>query len=89
MGLLPDVTIAIRMDRSNSAILDYYLLPRLDMTFAKLRFASDALGPQMYGIDRVRLTNLSHHNVFGANLFLVQRDSRRRMPQFPCSSHYG
>jgi hypothetical protein len=35
--LQPDLTIAVRMDRENSEPLDYYLLPRLDMTTAVLR----------------------------------------------------
>lgn len=30
-GLAPDVTIAIRMDRTNTAALDYYLLPQHEM----------------------------------------------------------
>jgi hypothetical protein len=38
-GLLPDITIAIRMDRPNRNPLDYYLLPRLDMNMARLRLA--------------------------------------------------
>ena len=35
--LNPDLTVAIRMDRSNERPLDYYLLPRLDMHEAVLR----------------------------------------------------
>lgn len=38
-GLLPDITIAIRMDRPNRNPLDYYLLPRLDMNVTRLRLA--------------------------------------------------
>ncbi|MEO5325135.1 recombinase family protein [Mesorhizobium sp. CC13] len=38
-GLAPDVTVAVRMDRGNVSPLDYYLLPRLDMTEPKLRLA--------------------------------------------------
>jgi hypothetical protein len=38
-GLLPDITVAIRMDTSNEQILDYYLLPTLDMTIGRLRLA--------------------------------------------------
>ena len=40
-GLAPDITVAVRMDADNSAALDYYLLPRIDMTFAKLLLAED------------------------------------------------
>jgi DNA invertase Pin-like site-specific DNA recombinase len=39
LGLRPDITIALRMDRFNKAPLDYYLLPRIDMTGARLRLA--------------------------------------------------
>jgi DNA invertase Pin-like site-specific DNA recombinase len=38
-GLKPDITIAVRLDESNSSIRDYYLLPALDMTWGKLRMA--------------------------------------------------
>lgn len=36
-GLLPDITVAVRMDRINVSPLDYYLLPRLDMAEHRLR----------------------------------------------------
>lgn len=38
-GLLPDITVAVRMNSTNSEILDYYLLPTLDMTAGRLRLA--------------------------------------------------
>ena len=38
-GLLPDITIAIRMDYENKAPLDYYLLPSLDIEDPKVRLA--------------------------------------------------
>ncbi len=38
-GLRPDLTIAVRMDETNQAIKDYYLLPALDLNAAKLRLA--------------------------------------------------
>jgi hypothetical protein len=41
LGLQPDITIAVRMDRANQSILDYYLLPRIDMTTPKLRLAEE------------------------------------------------
>jgi len=40
-GLQPDVTIAVRMDATNSAPLDYYLLPRIDIATAKLKLAEE------------------------------------------------
>jgi len=38
-GLVPDITIAVRMDEVNEAPRDYYVLPSIDMTFGKLKFA--------------------------------------------------
>jgi DNA invertase Pin-like site-specific DNA recombinase len=40
-GLNPDITVAVRMSADNQSPLDYYLLPRLDMTFEKLLLAED------------------------------------------------
>jgi hypothetical protein len=40
-GLAPDITVALRMDAENTNVLDYYLLPHLDLTFAKLLLAED------------------------------------------------
>jgi DNA invertase Pin-like site-specific DNA recombinase len=36
-GLAPDITIVIRMDGSNQAILDYYILPGLEIVEPRLR----------------------------------------------------
>ena len=38
-GLVPDITIAVRMDELNEIPRDYYLLPSIDMTMARLRLA--------------------------------------------------
>lgn len=38
-GLRPDITVAVRMDRPNRAAIDYYLLPRIDMSAPRLRLA--------------------------------------------------
>ncbi|MEP4769645.1 MAG: recombinase family protein [Roseibium sp.] len=38
-GLVPDITIAVRMDELNEAPRDYYLLPSINMTLGKLRLA--------------------------------------------------
>jgi DNA invertase Pin-like site-specific DNA recombinase len=38
-GLRPDITVAIRMNQMNSAILDYYLLPRFEMQAEYLALA--------------------------------------------------
>jgi DNA invertase Pin-like site-specific DNA recombinase len=40
-GLRPDLTVALRMDRLNRDPLDYYLLPRLDMSASRLRLAEN------------------------------------------------
>ena len=40
-GLLPDITVAVRMDSTNETALDYYLLPALDMAARKLRLSED------------------------------------------------
>jgi len=41
VGLWPDITVAVRMDQPNREALDYYLLPRVDMTGPRLRLAED------------------------------------------------
>jgi DNA invertase Pin-like site-specific DNA recombinase len=41
VGLWPDITVAVRMDERNQKALDYYLLPRLDMTEPRLRLSQD------------------------------------------------
>lgn len=66
MGLMPDVTVAVRMDHSNREAFDYYLLPRLDMSAPQIRLAEhngvsldcyrfDSLEPLFGMAARVRL----------------------------------
>ncbi|CAE6956976.1 recombinase family protein [Paraburkholderia nemoris] len=38
-SLLPDITVAVRLDHANSAALDYYLLPRLDFGQPRISLA--------------------------------------------------
>nr|WP_277666017.1 recombinase family protein [Novosphingobium lindaniclasticum] len=38
-GLLPDITVVVRMDDANCAALDYYLLPRIDVLSERVRLA--------------------------------------------------
>ena len=38
-GLLPDITVAVRLDATNTASLDYYLLPRLDFGLTRISLA--------------------------------------------------
>ncbi|MDI2071237.1 DNA invertase Pin-like site-specific DNA recombinase [Bradyrhizobium diazoefficiens] len=40
-GLRPDITVAIRMNQMNSAVLDYYLLPRFEMQADTVALAED------------------------------------------------
>jgi DNA invertase Pin-like site-specific DNA recombinase len=40
-GLHPDITVAIRMNQMNSAILDYYLLPRFEMDAERIALAEN------------------------------------------------
>jgi DNA invertase Pin-like site-specific DNA recombinase len=40
-SLRPDITIALRMDISNRDVLDYYLLPRIDITASNVRLTED------------------------------------------------
>jgi DNA invertase Pin-like site-specific DNA recombinase len=40
-GLAPDVTVAIRLDRSNKRPLDYYILPSIDMNWSRIRLSED------------------------------------------------
>lgn len=40
-SLRPDITIAIRMGSDNRAVLDYYLLPRIDFSGERVRLAED------------------------------------------------
>ena len=40
-GLRPDITVAVRMDAANEGVLDYYLLPGLDMTWENLKLAGN------------------------------------------------
>jgi hypothetical protein len=39
--LRPDITVALRMDQGNREVLDYYLLPRIDIAAAKLRLREE------------------------------------------------
>ncbi|TZG26561.1 recombinase family protein [Sphingomonas montanisoli] len=51
-ALCPDVTLVVRMGPENTAVLDYYLLPRFDMREAMLRLAEcNGLSLDAYRID--------------------------------------
>ncbi|CAN5925131.1 recombinase family protein [soil metagenome] len=55
-GLEPDLTIAVRMDASNSAALDYYILPSLDVRLDRVRVAEQ----NFLGIDAYRQDSLDY-----------------------------
>ena len=40
-SLAPDITIAVRMDAANRAILDFYFFPRIDLISDRLRLAEE------------------------------------------------
>jgi DNA invertase Pin-like site-specific DNA recombinase len=40
-GLVPDLTIAVRMDRSNEQPQDYYIFPSIDLNTNRIRLAED------------------------------------------------
>ena len=40
-GLAPDITIAVRMDKANSAPRDCYLLPLIEITKTRVRLAEN------------------------------------------------
>jgi hypothetical protein len=55
-GLQPDITVAIRMNASNSDPLDYYLLPSIDLTPGRLRLAEN----NCLSLDAYRFPNLDY-----------------------------
>ena len=67
-GLAPDVTIAVRMDRPNRETLDYYLLPRLDMSMPRLRLAEH----NGVSLDTYRFDTLEPLFVMGARAQLPE-----------------
>lgn len=53
-GLQPDITIAIRMDANNEQVLDYYVLPALDVENPKMRLAEEnGMALDTYRFDRL------------------------------------
>lgn len=55
-SLMPDITIAIRMDATNKEILDYYLLPAIDIENPKIRLSeNNSLALDAYRFDDLDL----------------------------------
>jgi hypothetical protein len=63
---MPDITIAVRMDRANERPLDFYLFPRIDRASADVRLAEenglsldayrfDTLDPLYHLAERIRI----------------------------------
>jgi DNA invertase Pin-like site-specific DNA recombinase len=65
-GLAPDVTVAIRLDRSNRQPLDYYILPSIDMNTNRIRMAEDnALSLDAYRFETLDfLYSMAAHTSF-------------------------
>lgn len=53
-GLVPDLTVAVRMAEGNLVPLDYYILPGMDMTESRIRFAQHNEG----GLEAYRFDDL-------------------------------
>lgn len=66
-GLLPDLTVAARLDRSNSAFLDYYVFPSIDLAEPRLRLSEDnSFGLDAYRFDSLDfLYSLAERRIFG------------------------
>lgn len=66
-GLLPDITIAVRLDASNSGPLDYYVFPSIDMNLPHLKLAEDnSLSFDAYRFDTLDfLYSLGERSLFG------------------------
>jgi DNA invertase Pin-like site-specific DNA recombinase len=55
-GLLPDITVAVRMDAPNRSPLDYYLFPKIDVATGRLRLAEEnGLSLDAYRFDALDL----------------------------------
>ena len=59
-GLLPDITIVVRMAANNVDALDYYLLPSIDLLRGKLKLAEE----NGLGIDAYRFEDLTEFYAF-------------------------
>ena len=67
-GLLPDITVVVRMDQANENPLDYYLLPTTDMTLPKLRL-SESNG---LSLDAYRFDNLTHFFAMAERISILE-----------------
>jgi len=67
-GLMPDITIAVRMGQENKLPLDYYLLPTRDMTKSKLRLSEH----NGLSLDAYRFKDLTHFFDMSARVPLLE-----------------
>jgi hypothetical protein len=63
-GLHPDVTIAVRMDKYNKSIHDYYILPALEFSHAHIKLSEKNSG----FMDSFRADSLDYFLSFGVNI---------------------
>ena len=64
-GLLPDITIAIRMNAANEKPFDYYLLPALDIENPKIRLTeNNGLALDAYRFDDLEAFFMLTERVF-------------------------
>ena len=67
-GLRPDVTVAVRMDKENTAALDYYILPMIDFRRSSISLAErNRLAFEVYRFpDLTRLFDMARRQNIGA-----------------------
>jgi hypothetical protein len=67
-GLLPDITVVVRMDQANETPLDYYLLPTADMTLPKLRLSEN----NGLSLDAYRFDNLARFFAMSERISILE-----------------
>lgn len=51
-SLLPDITLAVRLEPNNQAIMDYYIFPAIDLSSLSIRLAEqNSSGFDIYRFD--------------------------------------
>lgn len=68
MGLIPDITIAVRMDETNAFPLDYYVLPSIDMNLTRLRLAQQ----NGLSLDAYRFDNLDFFFALAGRVYIEE-----------------
>lgn len=67
-GLVPDITIAVRMDESNEAPRDFYILPSIDMARDRLRLAEQ----NGFSLDAYRFETLDFFYVLAGRVRIME-----------------